>query len=78
MESDARLNETRVKPQEREVHVPHLEKLSKCWDRAPGSMEPVFNKQRQTQAHEVKMRRSSNPHLAYQCKGRIWKSNAGV
>jgi len=73
LESDARLNKTRVKPQRRDVHVesaselPHLEKFSKCWDQMQGSMKPVFNKQTQTQADEAKTRKS-----------RIWKSNTGV
>jgi len=84
LDSDVRLNETRVKPQRREIHMKsafelsHLQKFSKCWDQTQDSMKPAFNKQTWTQADEAKTRRSSNPRLAYRCKSRIWKSNTGV
>jgi len=84
LESDARLSETRIKPQRREIHtksaseLPHLEEFSKCWDQTQGSTKPAFNKQTQTQADEAKTWRSLNSRLAYQCKSRVWKSNTGV
>jgi len=84
LDSDTRLNETRVQPQRCEVHInsasehPHLEKFFKCQDQTQGSTKPAFNTQIRTQADEMKTRRSSNLRLAYQCKSRVWISNTGV
>jgi len=84
LDLDAKLSETRVIPQRREVHMksayelPYLEKFFKCWNQTQGSMKPAFNKQTQTQADKAKTRRSSNPRLAYQSKNRIWKSKTGM
>ena len=45
---------------------PTLRNILSIESKTQGSTRPAFNKQRRTQVDEAKVRRSSNPRLAYQ------------